>query len=127
MAEKKLVSLLCESCPICKNAISLLIDPKNLKIHKTGLATVIDTHGLSNGTPHIRILHVDSQGDVRAFETVTAITLTDDMVTPDLKMEIMQEKITTLEKRVLDQKKTIEELEKANKELYNQLQKCLEK
>ncbi|MFX0205722.1 MAG: hypothetical protein ACFFDT_07015 [Candidatus Hodarchaeota archaeon] len=119
MNPKSVVSLLCESCPICKKPISILIDPKTLQIQRTGLATVIDTHGLSDKDPHIRILHVDSKGDVRAFETVTAITLTEEMVSPDLKVEILKEKITILERRVLDQNKVIDELKKANEELYN--------
>jgi hypothetical protein len=40
----------------------------------TGLATIIDIHGLAYSIPHVRLLYVDDHGSVRSFKIITEIT-----------------------------------------------------
>ncbi len=66
--------LRCEACTICKKHPAMLFPKDKLDTGITGLATIIDIHGLSFSTPHVRLLYVDDHGSVRSFKIITEIT-----------------------------------------------------
>lgn len=70
-----LIPLRCEICPTCKKHIQMHFPKSEINPGLTGLATIIDIHGLSyRENPHIRILYVDPHGSVRSFKSITEIT-----------------------------------------------------
>ena len=70
-----LIPLRCEICPVCKNHIKMHFPKSEINPGLTGLATIIDVHGLSfHEKPHVRILYVDPHGSVRSFKAITEIT-----------------------------------------------------
>jgi hypothetical protein len=40
----------------------------------TGLATLIDLHGIPFSKPHVRLLYVDEHGSVRSFKVINELT-----------------------------------------------------
>ena len=68
------IPLRCEACPICNKHPSMFFPRAQFKTGLTGLATIIDIHGLAYSTPHIRILYVDEHGSVRSFKAISEIT-----------------------------------------------------
>ncbi len=108
------MTLLCEPCPLCEKPTNLEVDKKTLRTYANGLATVIDGHGLSSEPVHARILHVDKQGCVRAWEVITAVTKSEQMLVTGHKIDAVQDKILSLQEQ-------ISSLQKANYSLKQQL------
>ncbi|MFX1511071.1 MAG: hypothetical protein ACFFCQ_00580 [Promethearchaeota archaeon] len=119
MTPQNTVSLLCEPCPICKKPISLLVDEKVLQPAVNGLTTVIDAHGLFLEHPHARILHVDRQSCVRAWQVVFAITIHKENLAENFNVDSKQEEIKSLQKQVLELKNQNSHLQKVNAVLIN--------
>ena len=69
------IPLRCEICPICKKHIQMNFLKADLNPGLTGLATIIDIHGVAfKEKPHVRLLYVDPHGSVRSFKAITEIT-----------------------------------------------------
>lgn len=69
------VPLRCEVCPICKFQIQMSIPKEDLNPGLTGLATLIDVHGIAyKDKPHVRLLYVDPHGSVRSFKAISELT-----------------------------------------------------
>ena len=67
--------LRCESCTACGYNEPMSIDAKQVVPNVTGMATVVDCHGIQDPKkPHARLLYVDAHGSVRSFLVVEAIT-----------------------------------------------------
>lgn len=74
MAEE-MVSLRCEVCPICQKNAPMKFPRDRLDTGLTGLATLIDIHGLAySPDPHVRLLYVDEHGSVRSFKVIRELT-----------------------------------------------------
>ena len=70
-----LIPLRCEICPVCKKHVQMHFSKSQINPGLTGLATIIDIHGLSfKENPHVRILYVDPHGSVRSFKAISEIT-----------------------------------------------------
>ena len=78
------ISLRCEPCPICNKHPPMIFPRDQFNTGLTGLATIIDIHGLAYSPPHIRILYVDEQGSVRSFKAISEIT-GDEKILSELK------------------------------------------
>ena len=68
------ITLRCEVCPICQNNPTMTFPRKDLDPGLTGLATLIDIHGLAFNEPHVRLLYVDEHGSVRSFKVIRELT-----------------------------------------------------
>lgn len=69
------VSLRCESCSICGKSPPMRFPRADLNPGLTGLATLIDIHGLAySSKPHVRLLYVDEHGSVRSFKVISEVT-----------------------------------------------------
>jgi len=68
------VSLRCEQCPICNRNPPMKFLKADLNPGLTGLATLIDIHGLAFSPPHVRLLYVDEHGSVRSFKVIKELT-----------------------------------------------------
>ena len=80
-----LISLRCEICPVCKKHVQMHFPKSEINPGLTGLATIIDIHGLSfKEKPHVRLLYVDPHGSVRSFKAITEIT-GDDSILEEIK------------------------------------------
>ena len=70
-----MVQLRCEVCPICKVHVQMKISKDDLNPGLTGLATLIDLHGIAyKEKPHVRLLYVDPHGSVRSFKAISELT-----------------------------------------------------
>ena len=70
-----MVLLRCEVCPICKIHVQMSISKEDLNPGLTGLATVIDLHGIAfKEKAHVRLLYVDPHGSVRSFKAISELT-----------------------------------------------------
>ncbi|MFX0205723.1 MAG: bZIP transcription factor [Candidatus Hodarchaeota archaeon] len=120
MNQKNTIALLCEPCPLCNQAVPLLIHEKTLQTGPNGLTPVLDSHGLFSEIPHARILHVDKEKSVRAWEVIPTVTLNKKILTTKAKMTSMQEEIVTLQKQVMKLKNDNNILKKQLKDLLNE-------
>ena len=70
-----MVQLRCEVCPICKIHVQMKFPKADLNPGLTGLATLIDLHGIAyKEKPHVRLLYVDPHGSVRSFKAISELT-----------------------------------------------------
>ena len=70
-----MVQLRCEICPICNLHIQMNISKEKLKPGLTGLATLVDLHGIAfKEQPHVRLMYVDPHGSVRSFKAISELT-----------------------------------------------------
>jgi len=52
----------------------MLFPRSQLNTGITGLATIVDIHGLAFSQPHVRLLYVDDHGSVRSFKIIAELT-----------------------------------------------------
>lgn len=73
-SKSDLVTLNCEPCSICKQAIPLKMNKNDYKPSISGVCQIVDIHGLTGSEQkHVRILYIDERFSVRSISLITII------------------------------------------------------